>query len=702
MDLKNQGKPQKDLSEALIECRNYAERGHKIAVDAVSLLNRVAKNASSKIRDEIDYLESSDFHDNTVINNLRAQLSTMSTNFESLPQHLRRDIDDLSKTSFSITLFGRTMAGKSTLMEILTRGRGDSIGKGAQRTTRDVRSYTYKDLKITDVPGIAAFEGAEDEEVAFEAAKKSDLILFLITDDAPQACEAECMKKILGLGKPVVCLINVKSNLTPSTNLKMFRRDMEKKFEPGRLDAIKRQFFDFGTQYGQDWHGIRFAYVHLKSAFLSQQSELKESRNELYRLSRFSFVEHLIVSEVSKNGSFYKLKAFSDIVVVPVVEALETLFRQSAQNSHQGMLLVGKRKKLKKWTENFKYDGERQINAFLSTLSGELKREVSSFAEDHYDNSNAGAEWTKILKKRNVEQRALEVLKRLGNECEEELREISREINSEIKFSNTVYEDSSINMEKLIDGKRIWNWATSLLSGGLLIGSLLVSGPIGWIGLGVGLLGWLGSFFFDDREKKIRDARRKLEKKLSDYIDKIIKGLRKNMMNVLYEELLKKQLYPMLNTLDEIVHSIFTLSETQQEFAVALNSKLREINMEVIKEALAYLGYSGVEWHISSIARIPGYAMMIVLEDGKRFPNEVSKGLLYLMKEKVWFVFQKEQLKSMLSQAIGRGCDRNSIQIQKIKDIPRIAHIPSLDVVDAGTGNRIRMAQQITELLIMK
>ena len=217
----------------------------------------------------------------------------------------------------------------------------------------------------------------------------------------------------------------------------------------------------------------------------------------------------------------------------------------------------------------------------------------------------------------------------------------------------------------------------------MIITSLFLSGPIGWIGLGVGLVGWLGSFLFSDREKKIRDARQKLEKKLSDHIDKMIVGLRKKMLDVLYNELLKKHLYPMIRTIDDVVSSIFMLSKTQQEFAVALNSKLQEINAAVIKEALAYLGYAGLEWHIASIARIPGYAMMIVLEDGKRFPDDASKALFYLLKEKVWFVFKKENLKSMLSQAIGRGCDRDTIRIQYIDHTPRIAHIPSLDTVDA-------------------
>jgi len=296
MILTQQPKPPKDLSEALVECKAFAKRGQTLANDAVSLLKRVVSTVSEELQSEISKLQTSNFNDNATTGSLVSQLSSIRSNFEILPQQLVEDINALSKTSFSITLFGRTMAGKSTLMEILTRGKGSSIGKGAQRTTRDVRTYIYKDLQITDVPGIAAFEGEDDENVAFDAAKKCDLILFLITDDAPQACEAECLNRIHELGKPVICLINIKADINNATSLKMFKRDVQKKFDNSRLEAIKQQFFDFGSQYGQDWHTIRFAYIHLKSAFLSQQSDFKENCDELYDLSRFSYVENLIIS----------------------------------------------------------------------------------------------------------------------------------------------------------------------------------------------------------------------------------------------------------------------------------------------------------------------------------------------------------------------------------------------------------------------
>ena len=219
----------KDLSEALIKCKAFAKRGYKLAKDAVSTLENVIANVSKTLQAEIKKLENKNFNDNGTNNMLAQQLSSIRSSFEILPQRLAENISALSKTAFSITLFGRTMAGKSTLMEILTEGNGSSIGKGAQRTTRDVRTYKYENLDVTDVPGIAAFEGKDDEDTAFKAARKSDLVLFLITDDAPQASETECLNKIRALGKPVICLINVKANIDKPSDIKMFRHDIKQR-----------------------------------------------------------------------------------------------------------------------------------------------------------------------------------------------------------------------------------------------------------------------------------------------------------------------------------------------------------------------------------------------------------------------------------------------------------------------------------------
>ena len=514
---------------------------------------------------------------------------------------------------------------------------------------------------------------------------------------------AECLSRIISLGKPIVCLVNVQAGIgNTDIKMKMFKRDLEKKMRKEHLEGIKNQLFEFGHSYGQDWRPVRFAYVHLKAAFLSQQKEYQEYASELYYLSRFDFVEQVIADELTSNGGFYKLKAYTEIVAVPLVDSVETLFEQSAQNSQQGSLMVTKRKALSEWIKDFTKSAETQIETFLTTVSSDLKKEVAIFAEDNYDNRNAGRKWNEVVKEKNIQQRAHKLLEQLGKECENELREITREAEFDIKFSYKLNVEQSLNMHKIVNSRRIWNWATTIASGGLMIAGIFAASPLAIVGLGVGALGWLGKLLFTDYEVKAKNARKELERKLTNHINKMMTSLRKTIKNVLHDELLKKNMNPMETTMNDIASSLFALSNVQHMFAKRLNGKLEETNMLVVKEALAYEGYEGLEYHINNLARIPGYAVMIVLDDGKRFPDDARNALRNLLKEQIWFVFQKDNLQSMLGQAIGKGLERNEIRIHEINGEPRIAHIPILETVDAYTRNRIRMAQQLTGLLIMK
>lgn len=694
-----------DLSEVLIKQKPFAKRGYSIAKDAITLLDSTVQNVSQELQAEIDRLYNSNFRDDETANSLSEQLNKIRSDYFILPERMREDVNSINRNGFSITVFGRTMAGKSTLMEILTHGDGSSIGNGKQRFTRDVRTYTYKKLQITDVPGVAAFEGKDDENIAFDAAKKCDLIIFLINDDDVQPEVTECLSKIFSIGKPVICIVNVKQEIKDDLNqkeMKFFKYCLDMKMNNERLNDIKQQMFEYGRSYGQDWHSIRFAYVHLKAAFMAQQDKYSEWSEYLLDYSRFEYVDRLIIDEVSSKGSFYKLKAYADIVTVPLVSAVETLYDQSAENSRQGSIYVEKARMLRKWNKTFEVDAKTQIDTYLTSVSNDLKREVASFAEENYNNPKASSIWNEYIKKQKISEGAQLLLNRLANECESELKEISREVDFEIKFSFMTKVDDTLKMRRIVDGRRVWNWTTSILSGGLTIAGIFTGGVISLVGLGIGGIGVLGNFFFKDYEKKASDARIKLEKKLTANIDKTVNGLRNNMLDVLYNDLMKGHLYPTVDSLNEAVSSLFALSDAQYSFAGRLNSKLEAINKTSITEALAFCGFQGLEWHIEGIARIPGSAVVIVLGDGKRFPDEAAKHLYFLLKENVWFVFKKESIKSMLCQTIGRGIDRETIRIQNINDKPRIAHIPSLESVDATTKVRIRLAQQLTGLLIMK
>lgn len=694
-----------DLTEALNQQKPYTKRGYSLARDAISLLDNTVQEVSLELQTEIDRLYSSNIRYDETTRALSEQLNKIRSNYYVLPERMKEDVNSINKRGFSITVFGRTMAGKSTLMEVLTHGDGSSIGNGKQRFTKEVRTYTYKKLQIKDVPGVAAFEGADDEKIAFNAAKECDLILFIMNDDDVQPKVTECLSRIVKLGKPVICIVNVKQGIADvldEKEMKLFRHRLSKKMNAERLNGIKQQMFEFGRSYGQDWRSIRFAYVHLKAAFMAQQDKYATWSNQLLDLSRFDYVEKLLVDEVSNKGGFYKLKSFADIVTVPLLDAVETLYDQSAENSRQGSIYIEKRRALRNWIHSFESSSKTQIETYLTFLTSKLKREVASFAEDNFDNPRANANWNEFIEKQMIGEGAQRVLDQLAKECESELKEISREVNFEIKFSFMTNADDSLKMRRIVDERRVWNWATTILSGGLTIAGLFTGGILTIAGLGVAGIGALGTLFFKDYEKKAATARVKLEKRLAAHIDKTIDTLRKKMLNVLTKDLMKGHLYPTIRILDDAIASIFTLSDAQYHFAGKLSKKLEETNKSTITEAIKYCGFQGLEMDIEDIARIPGHAVMIVLGDGKHFPDDAVRELQYLLKEKIWFAFKKKNIRSMLWQAIGYGVDRESIRIQNIKDKPRIAHIPSLEKIDASTKVRIRMAQQLTGLLIMK
>ena len=168
-----------NLQNVLEECRKSALTGYQIATAQEKNLGAVLHSAEERIKGALMEFNASPCYSPETARLLESQLTEINTAFDRLAFTFQDDLnalkDNLSK--FSITLFGRTMSGKSTLMEILTEGDGASIGKGAQRTTLDVRKYHWNGLEITDVPGIGAFEGEDDEQIAFNAEKsRSNLI----------------------------------------------------------------------------------------------------------------------------------------------------------------------------------------------------------------------------------------------------------------------------------------------------------------------------------------------------------------------------------------------------------------------------------------------------------------------------------------------------------------------------------------------
>lgn len=695
-----------DLKRVLDDCQKSARVGYMLASRQEKNLNKALSSVEEKIRSTLNDFNNSPCYSPEATNLLEKQLSENEQAFMRLSSAFKNDLENLrsNMSKFSITLFGRTMAGKSTLMEILTEGDGQTIGKGAQRTTRDVRQYVWNGLEITDVPGIGAFEGEDDEQVAFEAAKTADLILFLITDDAPQASEADCFSRIINLGKPVICIMNVKVAVSEGKSVKLAQRDVQKKFDINRLNAIRDQFLKYAEQFDQTWKHIPFVYVHLKSAFFAQNASDKEQANIYYQMSRVDYLKDKIVDQVRFNGKFIRIKTFIDIISNPVLESMENLLDQSQKNSAQGRTILAKKRQLASWKEDFYRDGKARISSLVIKIKSSLNSEIAAFAEEHFSDKNADQAWNKLLKERKLEGQCQDLLEDLEMRSNDKLKEISREITNELKFTTSFVGDRTLKMDKIIDGRKLWNWSSVIVGGVLSIGAGIASlagaltGPLGWAVLAVVAgIGILGSFFFKSRDEKEFEARTKLEKNLRENVSKICNSLQKQMERNL-DLLVSVKIERLIHEIDRINSVVFKLADTQRDLAWELNEHLLELNEQIVTEAINLIDAEGLEYHVRSVARIPGNTSLILLRDGTVFPKEQHDKLHKLMAERIHFVYETNNTKVLISRILGKEIDRNQINIEeKI----RVAHIPR-EYVTPNIINRVRLAQQFSRVQILK
>jgi hypothetical protein len=691
--------PYSKLEVALEECRQAAQRGYDLARENLREVETVIAQASESISAHLISLENTPVHTTEMTGQLREQLSRFEANLHELQKkyHDRLETRRQRLDRFSITLFGRTMAGKSTLMEILTGGDGRSIGIGKQRTTRDVRAYIWKGLEITDVPGIAAFEGEQDEEVAFDAASQADLVLFLITNDGPQSSEVERLTRIRKQGKPVLGICNVKVELSNVDEMKLFLRELENEFASSRIHEILNQFHAFVDKY---MPGTRIPFVgtHLRSRFLANQPGYEAYRERLLEASCFHQVEASIIEEVTGRGTFLRFKSFVDEPAVSISDLTDELFDFSARNAMQRRILMRKREQFHNWLQNFKSRAQERINNTLTNEIGWLRVKISSFAGDHYDNEHVDKEWESLVKSSNLEREIKKLQEELITECNKALSEIGRELNAELSLVARLTRGPQIKTEGVFDTKGALNIGAGLLGlGSIAARFALGSTPVGWVFLAGSTVVGLISLFSDEREKKVKEAKKRLQGQLySDVNQRKTHYLRE--LNKWFEQNLQRPLEALLADLDRVIAATFTLADAQRHLAQSLNAQQKKLARILVEEAFDRLNAHGLSELVVDVARVPGFATMLVLQPEVIFPELAHRDLEKLLDEPVWFVTDTQSKFSMLTQTIGHNCNSRKISIIEKK---RVAYAP-LDELDDITRIRVKLAQQLTGLHVMK
>ena len=635
---------------------------------------------------------------NALLDQVEELIAGMEEQLRTTEGILERKSD--GQPSYNITLFGRTGTGKSTLMEILTNGEGKTIGKGAQRTTRDVRSYEWKGLKITDVPGVAAFGGEEDADAAHEAAKEADLIVFLVTDDAPQEAEARHLARLRQTGRPIIGVCNVKRNLRGESGTRLFIRNSDNLFDPARLEEIGKQFEEITGGHNPE-RELPLICTHLLSRFQANRVPEKVMAEDLREASRFWEVEDEIAAEIAERGTYLRIRSYTDMATEAALDASEVMLRSASLMAQVHGSLESRTGELRGWRESFRKRADRKLKELLERTTGKLRAEMLSFAETHWrDGKGILNRWNDRVKEMGADRELCQDLEELHNEMRAQLREIESDMNAELGLLtriNTTYPGTKIGSANL---RRWTKWASNAIMTvtGIAAAAMAFTSAAPFalaLGLGGGIIS-AAVRFISNRFKSEDDRRREVVSKFCEQaepqVNDIETKIRQAFHRTFNEEIDKKGVEAAISRMEALDHHTMSSAEITRQLGTSQQNVLTQLNRTTAARALDHAGHQEEIPLIEKAARVPGQAMTLLTSRKGNLSEEAVRKMESLLGEKVASVRKGTTDATIIRTATGT---RNV----KMDDETKTASA-GYDSTDATVAVEVRLASQLTGLYV--
>ncbi len=578
----------KKKNEILLNGPEFVKRIKEIADYSVSDLKLAEKHindSSNRVNEFIDNL--SKFSKNLRQAKRKDEdLDTFTKDlFElvngTLVKELSENLEVLNKKRksvnyFTISFLGRTKAGKSTLHSIITKEGDEAIGVGKVRTTRYNRVYNWENLRIIDTPGIGAPNGQSDVQIAESIVDESDLICYLVTNDAIQETEFKFLSEIKKKNKPVIILLNVKENIENKSRRKIFLKDplkwrnrKDNKSIQGHVERINEYVKKY---YHNNFYKV--IPVMMLAAKLSETENDEEVKKQLYKASNIDEFLQSIKESVFENGFLRKSQNIIDGSNV----RLSSIHKLLSEQKKSLDVIINKLTKEKTIFLNFidknthKY--HKNCEAVISKNIGSIRKFAKDFAINHYalNDKKAGLEWDTQLKNRGY-------LEDLNSNLNHEFAAIQDEIKIQLQeqldsiqlfFNNASFEiksASTFNTKSLI----LISGSTIGVVGSILILALANTNPIGWVVTGVGIVVGFLSRYAVSKEKKIQKAQAKIEESLLKSIKQTEVEYKKQTQKEL-DKLLIAYKNNVTKNMDEIINNATEISKMlSQELNIGEN-----------------------------------------------------------------------------------------------------------------------------------
>ena len=604
----------------LKECSEIAKHEYKEVSKKLKKLKKDLTSSQNALFDTILELDKSDINDKAIydsineVNNKTSEL--LKSGFRSFEESFSKKSDNLS--DFTVTLFGRTKAGKSTIREALTNGDGSTIGKGAQRTTRDVKTYNWNHLRILDTPGFDAYQGQEDEKIAFSQVDETDLILFLVTSDSIEESEFEKLASLRRENKPVIILLNILYDLRHPIKKKQFLKTPK---EHVSINAIRGHLgrLKFFSAKHFDIHNISVIPIHALSAFKSIHSKGDE-KYSLYNASNFKYFSDYLIKEIETSGKQKRVQSFRDSYIFHLENSIKPVYEDSYKSLKPIIkLLRNKQIELKNWFDKFIPDKNDEIERKVEKLFEPLFNQLDYFVDKNIENSDFGDKWNNTVSRYVTENKIKFIQENIISDMNRYLEEFFKEFKFDMNLSVSKIKSEEISgLKKSSTGKIVrWSGATVGTASAVILSAAVANSwnPVGWglavVGIGLGIFSW----FWGDDTKRFNKQKAMMKTRMFNNLEKMQRKNRGALKTWFYEDIthgLKKKIT------QDLYHQVELFQKLLSEYsatAVKIDSITEKENIKLIERLLELQNsksYDSVA--IQNVARIQGVLTKILVE----------------------------------------------------------------------------------------
>lgn len=389
--------------------------------DAPTPAERVLTDARSEVSallDDVarrctDWCDAPADETSTVVQSQLQQIAeTLTQSGRSLPR---------SDEPLRVVLLGRTQAGKSTLFSYLTGSDVSPVGHGAQRSTRSVVEMPMvgqSDVVVVDTPGVGALDGDEDREIALDAARNADIVVWVATSNSQPSETASALSQVARWGAPMLLVFNCREDLGDDDAIDQFLAFPEITFAD--LDGHLARLARFLDPHGQ--RPLDILPVHAAAALLGARAN--PTHAGLLSASRVDALVTAVRTEAGRHRHQRRAAAIVDTARRALVDAAERLTAE-----HEGLALLADTR------QEGAADFDRRTARLLADVDLHVQSEIEAvlrrfddWADRHYQRNDTELQQEWDADEQHLREEADKLLRAVDARLRRKLRQLDKEV----------------------------------------------------------------------------------------------------------------------------------------------------------------------------------------------------------------------------------------------------------------------------------